>query len=98
MLRLVGLWTEPEDVDAFDRDYLGSHLPRLHRLAGVHAVRTCRCIDGPYFRMTELEFESLDDIHAALDAPSGKEVLAAAQELAQKYGVRLEVLVVAEAN
>jgi len=48
--------------------------------------------------MTELEFESLDDIHAALDAPSGKEVLAAAQELALKYGVRLEVLVVAEAN
>jgi uncharacterized protein (TIGR02118 family) len=98
MLRLVGLWTEPEDVDAFDRDYLGSHFPQLHRLPGVHALSTSRCIDGPYFRMTELEFESLDDIHAALDAPFGKEILAAAHDLARKYGVRLEVLVVAEAN
>jgi uncharacterized protein (TIGR02118 family) len=98
VLRLVGLWTEPQDVDAFDRDYLGSHVPRLSGLLGVEAVSTSRCIDGPYYRMTEVAFQNLDDIHAALDAPSGKEVLDAASNLAQKYGVRMEVLVVAEAS
>jgi hypothetical protein len=48
--------------------------------------------------MTEVTFHSLDDIHAALDAPSGKEVLDGANQLAQKYGIRLEVVVVAETS
>jgi hypothetical protein len=96
VLRLVGLWTRPDDVDAFEREYLGSHFPRLDKLAAAQGSKSSRCIDGPYFRMTEISFLTLDDIHAALDAPTGKEVLDAAQTLAAKYGVRLDVLVVAE--
>ena len=60
MLRLVGLWTEPADVDAFEREYLGSHVPKLQRLPACRDVRTARCIDGPFFRLTEVHFESLD--------------------------------------
>jgi hypothetical protein len=98
VLRILGLWTEPEDVDAFERDYLGSHFPRLDELAASHGTKTSRCIDGPYFRMTEISFRTLDEIRAALDAPTGKEVLAAANALADKYGIRVDVLVVAEAT
>jgi uncharacterized protein (TIGR02118 family) len=96
MLRLVGLWTEPEDIDAFEREYLGSHFPRLEGLAASKGSKTARCIDGPYFRMTEVAFHSLEDVHTALDGPTGEAVIAAAQALASKYGIRLEVLVVAE--
>ena len=96
MLRLVGLWTEPSDVDAFEREYLGSHVPKLHGLPAAQRVQTARCIDGPYFRLTEVVFSSLDDIHAALDSGTGQQVLADARALAEKFGVRLEVLVVAE--
>jgi len=60
VLRLVGLWTEPADVDAFERDDLGSHVPNLQRLPACRDVRTSRCIDGPIFRLTEVQFESLD--------------------------------------
>jgi uncharacterized protein (TIGR02118 family) len=95
-LRLVGLWTRPADVDAFEREYLGSHVPKLHALRGAVSVRTARCIDGPFFRLTEVHFESLDDIHAAMEDPSGKQVLADANALAAKFGVHLEVLVVAD--
>jgi hypothetical protein len=98
MLRLVGLWTEPDDVDAFEREYLGSHFPRLDGLALAKGSKTSRCIDGPYFRMTEISFHTLDDVHAALDSPTGKEVLAGAEALADKYGIRLDVLVLAEAT
>ena len=98
MLRLVGLWTEAADVDAFDREYLGSHFPQVQSLAGARGATTCRCIDGPYFRMTEVLFHSLDDIHTALEATAGKQLLDDASTLAQKYGIRLDVLVVAEAN
>jgi hypothetical protein len=53
MLRLVGLWTEPSDVDAFEREYLGAHVPNLHHLVSSREVRTARCLDGPFFRLTE---------------------------------------------
>ena len=98
VLRLVGLWTEPEDVDAFDREYLGSHLPRVHGLLAAQATTTSRCINGPYYRMTEVAFRSLDDINAALEASTGKALLDDAAKLAQKYGMRLDVLVVAESS
>ena len=95
-MRLVGLWTQPADVDAFEREYLGSHVPKLEGLAGSESVRTARCIDGPYFRLTEVHFRSLDEIHLALDDALGRQVLADANALAAKFGVRLDVLVVAE--
>ena len=98
MVRLIGLWTEPADIDAFEHDYLGSHFPRLHGLAGSQAAVTSRCIEGPYFRMTEVSFSSTDDIGTALDTDLGKEILAGARSLVEKYGLQLQVLVVAEAG
>jgi uncharacterized protein (TIGR02118 family) len=97
-MRLVGLWTQPADVDAFEREYLGSHIPKLERLPGCEDVRTARCIDGPFFRLTEVQFTSLDDIHGALESDAGKQILADANSLAAKFGVRLDVLVVAGAT
>ena len=98
MLRLIGLWTEAADVDAFERDYLGSHLPSVRELPNAHAVTTSRCLDGPYFRMTEVSFSSKEALDAALSGDVGTNVLAAARALEDKYGVRLEVLVVADAS
>ena len=98
MLRLVGLWAMPDDQDAFDRDYLGSHFPRLDQLAGSLGSKTSRCIDGPYLRMTEILFRTIEDVHAALETEFGKQVLNDAAALAEKYGIRLEVLIVAEDN
>src|SRR5258706_4537118 len=98
MLRLVGLWTEAADVDAFDREYLGSHFPQVQGLVGARSATTCRCIDGPYFRMTEVVFNSLDDIHEAFEETAGKQLMEDANTPALKYGIQLDVLVVAEAN
>ena len=97
-MRLVGLWTQPADVDAFEREYLGSHVPKLENLPRQASVRTARCIDGPFFRLTEVQFNSLDDIHAALEDPIGQLILADANALADKFGVRLDVVVVADSS
>jgi hypothetical protein len=85
-------------VEAFEREYLGSHLPKVQALPGNAAVRSARCIDGPFFRLTEVEFASLDEIHAALQGELGKSILADADALATKFGVRLDVLVVADGS
>ena len=95
MLRLVGLWTEPADNDAFDHDYLGTHFPRLDQLDGSQGTTTARCIEGPYFRMTEVSFHTLDDLQRALETDVGRRILEDANGLAEKFGIRLDVLVVA---
>lgn len=95
-VRLVGLWTKPEDVDAFERAYLGSHFPRLAHLTGAGKTTTSRTFDGAYFRLTEVTFETTDAIQTALGDDQGRAVLAGAEALTTKFGVRLEVLVVAE--
>jgi hypothetical protein len=46
--------------------------------------------------MTEVQFDSIDDIHTALNGELGEQILADANALAAKFGVRLDVLVVAE--
>jgi uncharacterized protein (TIGR02118 family) len=94
-VRLVGLWTQPADAEAFEREYLGSHVPKLSTLAANQGVSTARCIDGAYFRLTEVSFDSLDAIHAALQDRTGQQILADANALADKFGIRLDVLVVA---
>src|SRR5271156_515990 len=98
MLRLIGLWTEAGDIDAFERDYLGSHLPLVRTLPSSQGATSSRCLDGPYFRMTEVTFSSKDDLDAALAGDIGANVLAAATALQDKYGVRLDILVVADAS
>jgi uncharacterized protein (TIGR02118 family) len=96
VLRLVGLWTEPADTDSFEREYLGSHFPKLRQLAGAVATTTSRCLDGPYFRMTEVSFDSLSAIHDALETDVGKQILTDARALSDRFGVKLDVLVVSE--
>ncbi|HEX2382896.1 MAG TPA: hypothetical protein VHI95_09685 [Acidimicrobiales bacterium] len=97
MVRLVGLWTEPDDIDAFEREYLGAHFPKLAQLDNASATRTSRAFDGPYFRFTEVMFDSTDDIRAALATDTGEGILRGARALEAKYGIRLDVMIVADA-
>jgi hypothetical protein len=92
----VGLWSEPADIDAFEREYLGAHFPQLAHFDKSTGTRTSRAFDGPYFRMTEVMFDSTDDIRAALSTDTGEQILHGARALEEKYGVRLDVMIVAD--
>ncbi len=96
MVRLVGLWTEPADIDSFEREYLGAHFPQLAKLGDTTGTRTSRAFDGPYFRMTEVMFDTTDDVRAALETETGERILKGARALEAKYGVRLDVMIVAD--
>ena len=96
MVRLVGLWTEPADIDAFEREYLGAHFPQLTQLDNANGTRTSRAFDGPYFRVTEVMFDTTDDIRAALVTDTGDRILQGARDLETKYGVRLDVIIIAD--
>lgn len=96
VVRLVGLWTKPEDVDAFRREYFGSHFPLLDRLDNALDASIAHCIEGSYFQMTEVSFTNVADLEAALETELGKRVLTSAEELADRFGVKLEVLIIEE--
>lgn len=96
VIRLVGLWTEPSDVDGFREAYLSAHFPLLDRLDNALDATISRCVEGRYFQMTEVRFTSIEDMEAALDTDLGRHVLTSGEQLAKKFGVELEILVVEE--
>jgi hypothetical protein len=96
VVRLVGLWTKPEDVEAFRQEYLSAHFPDLDRLENALDATIADCVQGNYFLMTEVSFTNIEDMEAALETELGKHVLTSAQELADKFGIELEILVVEE--
>ncbi|HEY8523618.1 MAG TPA: hypothetical protein VIL48_01560 [Acidimicrobiales bacterium] len=96
MIRLVGLWTKPSDVDGFREAYLSTHFPLLDRLENALDATVSTCLEGRYFQMTEVSFTNVQDMEAALDTDLGKHVLTSGEQLAKKFGVELEMLVVGE--
>jgi uncharacterized protein (TIGR02118 family) len=96
VVRLVGLWTKPEDVDGFRQEYITAHFPVLDRLENALDATIAHCIEGSYYQMTEVSFTNLEDMETALATDLGKQVMSSARELADKFGVTLEILVVEE--
>jgi uncharacterized protein (TIGR02118 family) len=61
-VKLVVLYTQPEDPAAFDEHYLGVHVPLVAKIPGLQRAETSKlttALDGgehTYYRMAELYF------------------------------------------
>ncbi len=84
-VKLVVLYTRPDDVEAFDEHYRGTHAPLVEKLPGLLRWEGARLVASPdggeatYHRMAELWFED----QAALDVALGS---AEGQATAADYG------------
>ncbi len=96
MPKLVALWTAPDGAEAFDADYTATHAKLASELPGVSAEFNKAVAPGPYHRMAELRFDSMDALQAALGSPAGAKVLEDGQRLQQTFGNTLDVLIVDE--
>jgi len=98
-VKLVVLYTQPSDPDAFDRHYLGTHMPLVDAIPGlqrVEAGRIASALDGgeqTYYRVTELYFADQEAMQAAFASPEGGATAADYQEIAPP-GSRMFVAVV----
>ena len=76
-VKLVVLYTQPDDPAAFDEHYLGVHAPlveKLPNLVRVESGRFAAAIDGgelTYHRMAELYFADQAGMDAAFGSPEG---------------------------
>lgn len=77
-VKLVVLYTQPDDPNGFDEHYLGVHgplvdtVPGLERWEGARFVAAADGGDVSYHRMAELYFTDQASLQAALGSDEGK--------------------------
>ncbi len=76
-IKLVVLYTQPDDPAAFDEHYLGVHMPLVAKLPGLERAETGKftmALDGgelTFHRVAELYFADQDAMNAAFGSPEG---------------------------
>lgn len=87
-VKLVVLYTHPDDADAFDQHYFGTHIPLVGQIPGLQRAETGRMVsalDGgeqTYYRVAELYFDDQEALGAAFGTDQGKATAADYQKIA----------------
>jgi uncharacterized protein (TIGR02118 family) len=78
VVRLIALYSQPEDADAFDAHYRDVHAPIVARYPNLRGTRLTK-LDGvggrppAYYLMAEMSFDSRADLDEALASDAGRE-------------------------
>jgi uncharacterized protein (TIGR02118 family) len=78
VVRLIALYSQPEDSAAFDAHYRDIHAPIVERYPNLVSMRLTKA-DGiggrpaAYYLMAEMSFDSRADLDAALASDAGRE-------------------------
>jgi uncharacterized protein (TIGR02118 family) len=87
-VKLVALYTHPDDADVFDTHYLGVHGPLVEKVPGVQRWESARFVAAPdggeqtYFRIAELYFSDLAALAAGLKSDEGQAAASDFQQIA----------------
>ena len=76
MARLIVLYNQPEDSDAFDAHYRDVHTPIVRSYPNLRDLKMCKPegVGGrpsPYYLMAEMTFDSRGDLDEALSSEAG---------------------------
>jgi len=81
-IKLVVLYTQPDDPAAFDEHYLGVHMPLVAKMPGLQRAETGKFTmalgggEQTYHRVAELYFADAEAMNAAFATPEGAETAA----------------------
>lgn len=87
-VKLIVLYTQPDDRDSFEEHYLGVHGPLVNKIPGLQRWEGARIVAAPdggeqtYFRIAELYFSDQDALQAALGSAAGQETAGDFQQIA----------------
>ena len=78
MVRLIALFSTPDDPAAFDAHYRDVHTPIVRRYPGLRDLRLTRPTGvggrpAPFHLLAEMSFDSRADLDAALASDAGRE-------------------------
>lgn len=76
MVKLIALYSRPDDPAAFDRHYREVHMPLAAAMPGLRRTEVWRVAGAPggeprYYQVAELYFDDLPALKAALKSPEG---------------------------
>jgi uncharacterized protein (TIGR02118 family) len=73
--RFLALYETPADPDAFDRHYRQTHIPLIRALPGLRRYTIGRNVTvlhgSPCYLITELEWDTMDELQSAFASPQG---------------------------
>jgi len=81
-IKLVVIYPRPKDVDAFEKAYIGEHVPMaVEKLKGKTKIVTTKTIaspqgPAPFYRIAEVHFPSRQVLDECLNSEGGKETAA----------------------
>jgi uncharacterized protein (TIGR02118 family) len=87
-VKLVVLYTHPDDPEAFERHYFDTHMPLVSKIPGLQRAESGRfvaALDGgeqTYYRVAELYFADQAALGAAFGSDEGKATAADYQKIA----------------
>ncbi len=87
-MKLVVLYTQPDDVDAFEQHYQAVHAPLVLQVPGLERFEAAILVGTPdggdhtYHRMAELYFADQAALQAGLGSEQGKATAADYQQIA----------------
>jgi uncharacterized protein (TIGR02118 family) len=81
MHRLLVLWNDPDDREAFRRHYEETHGPLARKMPGIRSYTVGFDVQmpggtSPYFCVAQLDFDDEDAMNAALASPEGQAAVA----------------------
>jgi uncharacterized protein (TIGR02118 family) len=87
MVKLVVLYTHPADTAAFDNHYHGVHMPLVQKLQRMKKAEVARVTgaprgESPYYLITEMYWDSMEDMNADMASPEMRAVGRDAREFA----------------
>jgi uncharacterized protein (TIGR02118 family) len=77
-VRLIALYSQPDDTDAFDAHYRDVHSPIVRRYPRIRSIRLTKA-DGvggrlaTYYLLAEMTFDSRADLDEALASDAGQQ-------------------------
>ena len=96
MVKLIVLYNTPEDPVAFERHYRDVHIPLVKQMPDLRRFTFGRHVTAlhggePYYwRIAELEWDSMDALQKALQSPQGQETAQDAASLVCSTGTSFQ--------
>jgi uncharacterized protein (TIGR02118 family) len=99
--RFLALYKTPADPETFERHYRQVHIPLLRQLPLLRRYTVSRDVTAlhgaPYYLITELEWDTMDELRAAFASPEGRATAADAAHLQELAPVRRMIFTAEEA-
>lgn len=77
MAKLIALYKQPKDKEAFDEHYFNTHTPITKEIPGLREMKVTKIIGSPmgksdYYLLCEMVYDDLDSLQTAMKTDEGK--------------------------